>query len=148
VRANNCELRAIKVKTSPLAALQNAIGYPEGIPDGAESFTFRVDGQDIEASATPGGAVRLVFRLDAADDDLPRLADFASGRILRDSAVLSVVPGGKPFLWQDIPPASDPDALRKPFEAFLDSCDWWRARLDGDATGTEMPHFSEVLIRP
>lgn len=127
--------------------LKDAIGYPDPVPDGASSFVFRVDGFAVEASDLPGGILRLVCPLDASGEELPQLADWATGRILRDDATLSVSPSGEPFLWREIPAGTGPDALRRAFETFLDACDWWRARLD-ERSSRETARFPEVVIRP
>jgi len=135
------------VKISRPAQLKDAIEYPDPVPADATSFVFRVDGNEIEAVEVPGGALRLLFRLEADVQDLPRLADWAAGRILRDEATLSVTSSGQPFLWQEVPATADAAALRRAFETFLDACDWWIDRLE-DRTDGQPVHFSEVLIRP
>ncbi len=132
--------------TGFIERLKTAIGYPDGVPDGASSFVFRVDGAEVQATESDD-ALLLVYNLDAQDDDLPQLADWAVGRMLREDAALSVTNAGRPFLWQEVPSKSGAAALRRCFETFMDSCDWWRARLE-ERSGDGAPHFPDVYIRP
>ncbi len=142
-----------------------AIGYPERAPDGALSFTLQVDGGEIVV-LEDGGRLRLVCRLTDDDSALPTLARFAAGRMLREDAMLafgtmdgagSAAPsqsnatpnGPTAFLWQDTGADADAHAMRRLFETFADSCDWWRTRteeLRGNvaAAAPEM----EMMIRP
>lgn len=156
---------------SALGNFLRSIDYPEEAPAGAASFTLQVDGGEIIASDT-GSAIRLVCRL--ADDaaELPRLAEYAAGRMLREDAVLAFgslevwkfgsLEGGvgqtsKPlnlqspdcaFLWQEIPAAADALSMRRCFETFADSCDWWRARLAAPGPEAAAAPFPEMMIRP
>ena len=142
-----------------------AIGYPERAPDGALSFTLQVDGGEIVV-LEDGGRLRLVCRLTDDDSALPTLARFAAGRMLREDATLAFgTPdgaatavqssgagqsnGSTAFLWQDTGADADAHALRRLFETFADSCDWWRARteeLRGNVTAAT-PEM-EMMIRP
>ena len=139
--------------------LAEAIEYPDGVPEGALAFSFRADGGEIGASETPDG--RLLLRMDLtapssfpspddADALLPALVVHVPGRMLREEAVLAADDAGA-FLWQDAPAAADARTLRRLFETFMDSCDWWRARVEertghGAETGArDMPGF---IIRP
>lgn len=128
--------------------LAGAIGYPDRIPDGAVSFTFRVDGAEILSEEADG---RLILSCVLAEDEspLPTLAGYAAGRMLKEDAVLAYG-DGKALLWQDAPADADPHALLRLFETFMDSCDWWRERAralrGGDAEGA---HAAEsMVIRP
>ena len=130
-----------------ISRLAKAIDYPDEVPDGASSFVFRVDGAEIRASSAEG-VVRLVHDLGADDSDLPALADYAVGRMLREEAVLAAPPSeGSPFLWQEAPASAGAPALRRFFESFMDSCDWWRARVT-DLGSEEEPTINEIVIRP
>ena len=143
--------------------LAEAVGYPEKVPEGCLSFTFQVDGGEIVASVV-ANVIRLVCRLDGDASQLPRFAEYAAGRLLREDATLAwgVAEGlsgqgskagssanlqPSAFLWQEMPATADAHSLRRFFETFADSCDWWRARLnqDGDA---RTPQFPEMMIRP
>ena len=130
-----------------ISRLAKAIDYPDEVPDGARSFVFRVDGEEILASSGEG-SVRLVHDLGAKDSDLPALADYAVGRMLREEAVLAAPPSeGSPFLWQEAPDSAGAQALRRFFESFMDSCDWWRARVTDLGSESE-PAINEIVIRP
>jgi len=125
-----------------------AIGYPDAVPDGANSFVFRVDGGEIFASVSNG---RLLLSCRLSDDLelLPELASFAAGRMLREDAVLTFGElGGSQcaFLWQDAPATGDSRVFARLFETFMDSCDWWKARVEG-ARG-EKAEIPSMMIRP
>ena len=133
-------------KTS-VGRLMDVIGYPERVPEGAASFTFRVDGMEILAEERDG---RLVLSRILTDSDelLPALAGYAAGRILREEAVLAAERNtGGAFLWQDAPATADAKSLVRLFETFLDSCDWWRSRVSGDTANMSEP-APEMMIRP
>ena len=135
------------MEKTAISRLAEAIDYPDEVPEGAASFVFRVDGAEIRASSAEG-VVRLVYNLGAEDSDLPALADYAVGRMLREEAVLAAAPtGGSPFLWQEAPGSAGAQALRRLFESFMDSCDWWRARVEGTRE-KERAEFPEMMIRP
>lgn len=136
---------------SAIERLAAAIGYPEKVPDGASSFTFRVDGAEIYGEESDGRVV-LTRVLSSDDSILSMLAQYSAGRMVKEDAVLSFgLPGiltsdSRPaglqpstFLWQEAPASADARTLRRLFESFLDSCDWWGARIDalrgGEATG-------------
>ena len=130
--------------------LAEAIGYPDRVPEGALAATLRVDGAEISAAVT-GERIVLSQRLTDEADKLPTLAGFAAGRMLREEAVLATPPSeGSPFLWQEAPASAGAPALRRFFESFMDSCDWWRARVDalrGNAeVATAVPET--MMIRP
>lgn len=132
-------------KTS-VERLLAAIGYPERVSGGSVSFTLRVDGLEMLAEEADG---RLVLRcaLSAPESMLATLAGYAAGRLMKEEAALSWEEGGA-FLWQSAPADADAYALRRLFETFADSCDWWRARLEPHS-GDEGPSpFPEVMIRP
>jgi len=125
--------------------LAKAIGYPDGIPDGVVSFTFRVDGAEIAADEK-GGRIVLSSALSGDGSELPTLAAWAAGRMLREDATLAYG-GGAAFLWQDAPADADSRALLRLFESFADSCDWWRARIAG-LRGEGTSPIESTVIRP
>ena len=134
--------------------LAEAIGYPEAVPGGAMSFTFTVDGDEISARET-GGRLQLERRLwQAADGDdevaarLPAtLARYAAGRVLREEATLAWDPNREAaILWQDIPASAPAERLRRFFEVFAASCDWWAERVK--ETLIPEPVFPEMVIMP
>lgn len=146
MQATNSDARSAHVvRRSHVERLLDAVGYPVQAPEAAQSFTLLVDGGEIVASEA-GGSLRLMCRLTDDAAELPRLAGFSAGRMLLEDAVLSCDQTGA-FLWQDIDGGADEWALRRGFESFADSCDWWRARLgqDGDE---HAPQFPEMMIRP
>ena len=65
-----------------------AIGYPDGDPAGAHGRTLRVDGMEIEAEEHDGGIV-LSYALGGEESHLPTLAEYAAGRMLKESATLA-----------------------------------------------------------
>lgn len=125
-----------------------AIDYPERPATGAASVPLLVDGRTIVAEDLDG-RLRLVCRLMDDADDLPRLAAYAAGRMLREDAVLACDADGA-FLWQEAPAGADARLLRRVFEAFADSCDWWRARVEArpSAASSSDALFPETIIRP
>ena len=125
-----------------------AIGYPERVPDGALAFVFRVDGGEVHASVS-GGRIVLAYKVAENPERLPSLASYAAGRMLREDAVLAFGElGGSQcaFVWQDAPETSDERALARLFETFMDSCDWWRARVED--SGPETSEIPAMMIRP
>ena len=128
--------------------LAEAIGYPDKIPEGAVVATLRVDDAEVSA-AVAGDRLVLSQRLTGDAGNLPALAGFAAGRMLREEAVLAYGDGAA-FLWQDAPANAGEQALVRLFESFMDSCDWWRERVaerrdEGAAAGVPL---AEMMIRP
>ena len=132
---------------TPIQSLLTAIGYPERAPDGAASFDLLVDGGEVRVRAE-GGRIFLSRALPCETADLPRLAAFAPGRMLREEAALAAEPGpgGGVFLWQDAPDTAGAPALQRLFETFCDSCDWWLERV-GEFAEPE-PEIPPMMIRP
>ena len=123
------------------------VGYPDRAPEGSVSFALRVDGREVLADEREGRIV-LSSVLTADESQLPQLAKYAAGRMLREDAVLAW--GGKAFLWQDAPANADSGAMARLFECFMDSCDWWRERVDA-LQGREAPSTDvaeTMMIRP
>ena len=134
------------MKENAIGALARAIGYPEEVPPDSRSFSFSVDGGRVEASVERG-RLTLVRGLSAsADVDLAQFAGYAAGRVLREEAALAYDPGDdRLILWQDVPADADAGLLRRFFEVFAASCDWWLARLDESGHAASIP---EMTIRP
>ena len=76
---------------SPLDRFLTAIGYPEKAPDGATSFPLLVDDGEVLVRAE-GARLVLSRVLSREAEDLPRLASFVPGRMLREEAVLAAEP--------------------------------------------------------
>ena len=124
-----------------------SVGYPERAPEGAVSFMLRVDGLEVLAEELDG---RIVLSCMLIDDvsKLPTLASYAVGRIMKEEATLSW--GNGAFLWQDAPADSGGREFMRLFETFMDSCDWWRERVDTLRGGVIGVHGAEddMVIRP
>ena len=141
------------MKTS-VERLAEAIGYPEAVPGGAMSFAFTVDGAEV-AVRESGGRLLLERRLwqttDGDDETAVRipatLARYAAGRVLREEATLAWDPNREAaILWQDIPASAPDERLRRLFEVFTASCDWWAERVKEALTPE--PVFPEMVIMP
>jgi len=138
---------------SVLQRLLHAIGYPEEVSDGASAFKIRVDGAEIDAREEPSGRLLLVRELRPAPDApenpalLEELAGYAVGRLLREEAVLAYDPiRSSPILWQAAAPGAADADLRRLFETFTASCDWWDERLSATAEPSTL--FPDLVIRP
>ena len=132
---------------TPVERFLSAVGYPEKAPDGAMSFPLLVD--DGEVLVRAEGARLILSRvLSREAEDLPRLASFVPGRMLREEAVLAAEPGpdGAAFLWRDLPADASAAAMQRAFESFCDSCDWWLERV-GELSEPE-PEIPPMMIRP
>lgn len=131
--------------------LAAAIEYPDAVPYGAVEYVFSVDGAEVQAREE-GGRLRLRRDLwhegEGSDVDLvPRLAALASGRILREEATLAWDESTKTlFLWQEVPTAFSATMLRRFFEVFTSSCDWWLERVREESNPP--PVFPEMMIIP
>ena len=125
--------------------MAEAIGYPDRMSEGTRLATLRVDGAEVTAAVT-GERLVLSQRLTDDADKLPLLAGYAAGRMLREEAVLAYGDGAA-FLWQDVSARAGDQALVRLFESFMDSCDWWRARVEGTRE-KERAEFPEMMIRP
>ena len=134
------------MKETAIRSLATAIGYPEEVNTASESFVFSVDGGRIEASVERGRLVLVRELASSGDIDLAQFAGYAAGRVLREEAVLAYDPtDDRLILWQDMPADADAGLLRRFFEVFAASCDWWLARVDGASPAASVP---EMTIRP
>ena len=134
-------------KTS-VEKLVAAIGYPERISGNGVSSVLRVDGMEVSAEEADR-RIRLSYALTDDETLLPTLATYAAGRMLKEEAALSYG-DGRAFLWQDGPADADAHAMLRLFETFMDSCDWWRERVDalrGNAEGAAAVPET-MMIRP
>lgn len=95
---------------------------------------------------------RIVLKHTLTEDEtmFARLAEYAAGRLLKESAVLAAErpDAGGLFICQDA--ASDASAhdLLRLFETFCASCDWWRERVD--SVDGDQPQFGpdQMIMRP
>ena len=125
-----------------------SVGYPDRVQEGSSSFTMRVDGMEVVAKEVSGRIV-LSYLLSGDSAIVPTLCSYAAGRILREDAVLTCDKSSA-FLWQDAPASSSDREMVRLFETFVDSCDWWRERVDafkGGATASTAPDDA-MVIRP
>ena len=133
-----------------------SVGYPERIPAGSVSFTMRVDGMEVLAEESAGQIV-LSYALTDEEPLITSLATYAAGRILKEDAALAygrrASAGGEgpcAFIWQAVPDDVGGHGFVRLFETFMDSCDWWRARVDalrgGASDGPSVP--ATMMIRP
>ncbi len=123
------------------------IDYPGVIPAGALSFSLVVDGGEIVVREVNGRLVLMKVLASGEDElDLGRLAGYAAGRMLREEAVLAWDPDDNQLiLWQDVSAQASDDILRRFFEVFATSVDWWMARVRDDRA---YQHIPEMMIRP
>lgn len=128
--------------------LLKAIDYPAECPPDARSFTLFVDGGEMTL-VEQDGRLRLekfLRRPDGEPADLAALAGYAVGRMLKEDAVLAWDPAEEtPVLWQDVSSDSTEGVLRRFFEVFATSCEWWMARLGEEQSAERMP---EMMIMP
>ena len=131
-----------------IARLLTAIGYPVRAPEGALAFTLLIDGGEVGVS-DEGGALRLTCRLTDDESLLPRLAEYATGRMLREDAILACDASGA-FIWSELDGGADAMELQRRFEIFADSCDWWRTRVDALRGGESAAKSGDelMMIRP
>ncbi len=143
--------------SSRITRFLDAIGYPIRAPAGAFAFTLLVDGAEMTVRDT-GRNLRLECRLTDDASELPRLASYAAGRMLREDAVLAFgtadggAGGGRAsdaaFLWREAPAGADAAELQRIFESFANSCDWWRERISESSKDEGSAPFPEMMIRP
>ena len=109
-----------------------------------------------------GGQLRLALPRSDDENLFPKFAAYAAGRMLREAATLAVgelpadpnpaasQPSGSQtlFLWQDVPASAGGHALARLFETFMDSCDWWRARVEEQNGNEERTTPELFMIRP
>ena len=107
------------------------------------------------------GRLRLSLPLAVEESQFPKFAAYAAGRMLREEATLTVgetaarpasaaSASSRPalFLWQDVSSSAGGHALARLFETFMDSCDWWRARVEELNGGEERAKPELFMIRP
>ncbi len=129
-----------------LERLCEVIAYPEPVPAGATSFRLRVDGGDVTARIVSHRLI-LSRTIDREENDLSQLAIFATGRILKEEAVLAWDErAAECILWQDVQDTAEGKELVRFFETFMDSCDWWLARAM--ELNAPPPAFPDIVIRP
>lgn len=129
-----------------IARLASAIGYPQAVPADSADFTFKVDDGDVRVLDL-GGRMVLTREISRNADDLPGLAEYAAGRMLREEALLYWDGRAEAaVLAQEIDAAASPHAMRFSFEEFANSCDWWLARMA--AAPVDSLSFPEMVIRP
>ena len=130
-----------------LESFLKVVGYPERVPVGSSAFVLRVDGTEVLAEEV-NGRIGLSCKLTDDAQHLPALAMYAAGRILREDAALSWGDGA--FIWQEATADAGNSDLLRLFETFMDSCDWWRERVDALRGGATATHDvdEDMVIRP
>lgn len=129
-----------------IQVLAEAIGYPETVPEQADSAVLRVDGEAVRVERR-GTQLVLSQILDRAEEDVVDLAALAMGRLLRDEVTLAWdAREGALVLWQAVAPQAGAARLREQFEAFMNVCDWWRERAT--TLHAPPPSFPEMVIHP
>jgi hypothetical protein len=97
-----------------------------------------------------GGRLILKYALTEDEGMFARLAEYAAGRMLRESAVLAAErpDAGGLFIWQDASADASAHDLLRLFETFCASCDWWRERVE--SVGGDKPQFGpeQMIMRP
>ena len=130
-----------------VARLAAAIGYPDPVREDETVFTLKVDGGEMRASEERGQLV-LSRELAVEEEQLPRLAGYAAGRLIKEDAVLAWDPQREAaLLWQQTPASSSDGQLKLFFEVFAASCDWWAARLS-EENREESHSFPQMMFRP
>lgn len=127
-----------------------AIGYPtDELSPGGGALTLRVDGGEMEVREEDGRFV-LSRRLGSFDDaGMLRFAGYAAGRMLKEDAVLAWDPATAGLiLWQDAPSTASDGQLRRVFEVFCASCDWWLERAGEEERAASGERVPEMMIRP
>ncbi len=130
-----------------LTRLAAAIGYPD--PVSGERAVLKVDGGDVRVRLD---GQRIVFERSICTPEegsgaLERLAGYSAGRLLKEEATLAWDPRAKELmLWQEVAANAPDGVLRRVFEVFCTSCDWWLARVN-EGGGSAGP-FPEMMIMP
>ena len=132
--------------TAHIQALIAAIEYPEAVLEEEGVVVLRVDGEAVRVQEV-GKRLVVSQLIDRAEEDVPELAALATGRLLREEAVLAWDAREEAvILWQALAPEAGARALAEGFERFMDSCDWWRERAS--ALHAPPPAFPEMVIHP
>lgn len=129
--------------------LSEAIAYPAAErKHGASTVELLVDGNVVQVTEARG-KLRLSRNLGAARDaEFAQLAGYAAGRMLKDRAVLAWDPRARGLmLWQEVPASGSTEELLEEFDLFLDSCDWWEARMK-ELINTGGKPLREMVILP
>lgn len=133
--------------SASLQRLLTVIGYPDGeMPSGGDSLSLKVDGRIVKAVERAGRIVLSCTLGEVDDAGLRRLAGYAAGRVLKEGATLAWDPSEAALmLWQEVSAAASDDVLRRFFEVFAASCDWWCDRVGELHSDERVP---ELMIRP
>ena len=122
-----------------------AIGYPlDSVREEEGGYVLQVDGAAVRVAAVRDRLVVSRSFGDPDDETLRSLAQYAAGRLLREEAVLAWDPDRRELvLWQEIPDVPDEGLVRRAFELFCTSCEWWAERCVEPRV--DVP---EMMIRP
>lgn len=139
--------------TESIKALTQAIGYPDEVPVDCRDYTLSVDDFEVRAQVRNNrlllsASVYTPPRDGSEDGFLAEVTTFVIGRILKEEAVLAWDPDSDSLMiWQEFPVDVGPNDLRRFFEVFTASFEWWRDRVREvrDGARQKMPEF---VIRP
>ena len=146
--------------SNSIKRLLAAIGYPDRMSGFSAPYILRVDGMEVFAEEIDG---RLVLSYALTNDEslVASLAAYAAGRMLKEDAVRAYggvgvaagnqaakPPGRQTFIWQDAPADADDHGMLRLFETFVDSCEWWRARVDAlsEGGGAQSTSASDAMV--
>lgn len=129
---------------SAIDRLVKAVGYPsDEVSSDAGATVLAVDGRRIRVVDVRGRLVLSLALGSQSDEGLRQLAAYAAGRMLREEATLAWEPDRRELiLWQAVPATAGDELLRRVFEVFCASCDWWAER-----TGETTQAVPEMVIR-
>lgn len=129
-----------------LGRLALAIGYPQALSADEVDFAFILDGREVRAVDLEKRLV-LKCHISRNEEELPRLASYSAGRMLREDAILYWDEReSAAILSQEISADATTHQLKVFFETFADSCDWWLARTEPEQVDSSS--FPEMVIRP
>lgn len=137
------------VVSDAIDRLLEAIDYPSGevSPDGGGGVVLKVDDAEMRVREE-NGRLTLVCPLERPDEvRLAQLAGYAAGRLLKEDAALAWDPERDELIvWQAVSATADAALMRRVFEVFALSCDWWRDRAGGVTSARAA--IPEMMIRP
>lgn len=122
----------------------SAIGYPEDeVLREGDGLSLVVDDREIRLRER-NSMIVLEHRL--GSESVEKLAEYAAGRLMKEEAYLAFDgESGEAVLREELPGNALPTTMRKVFELFTASVDWWSARAAELKSQERIP---EMMIRP